>query len=163
MNGMVVARSWHISHLNVKTLMRIAILEDDRTQAYVLKHCLTKAGYHTEPFERGQALLDALRENGFDLLLLDWNVPDVSGLEVLKELRNAMRSNTAAMVITSRDAEEDIVHALAEGADDYIQKPIRPRELLARIGALMRLQQSRSSDDVIEVGYVRLDITSRVA
>jgi DNA-binding response OmpR family regulator len=142
--------------------MRIAVLEDDRSQAYVLRHCLTSAGHAPDVFDRGQRLLNALEEETFDLLLLDWNLPDVTGIEVLSHLRNTLRSNVPVLVLTSRHDEEDIVLALAEGADDYICKPLRPRELLARVATLTRKNRSYK-EEILEFGDLRVDVTSRKA
>ena len=142
--------------------MRIAVLEDDRSQAYVLRHCLTSAGHAPGMFDRGQSLLNALEEETFDLLLLDWNVPDVTGIQVLNHVRNTLRSNVPAMVLTSREDEQDIVLALAQGADDYICKPLRPRELLARVAALTRNDKSYK-EEILELGDLRVDVTSRKA
>ena len=140
--------------------MRIAILEDDRSQAYVLRHCLTGAGHAPNMFDRGQSLLNALKEETFDLLLLDWNVPDVTGIQILDHLRNSMHSNVPAMLLTSRGDEQDIVLALAQGADDYICKPLRPRELLARVAALTRKDKSYK-EELLEFGELQVDVTSR--
>ena len=99
--------------------MRIAVLEDDRSQAYMLRHCLISGGHHPNSFTKGADLLAALETEKFDALLLDWNVPDVSGIEVLGWVRNELNSNVPAVVVTSRDAEEDIVLALQRDLFDF--------------------------------------------
>ena len=118
--------------------MRVAILEDDRSQAFVLRHCLTGAGHTPSVFNSGQSLLDALRSETFDLLLLDWNMPDITGVEVLNHVRKTLQLDVPAVIITARHHEKDVVLALAQGANDYICKPVRPRELLARVAGLTR-------------------------
>ncbi len=141
--------------------MRIAVLEDDRSQAYVLRHCLTSAGHNPSNFANGAELLEALKTKRFDALLLDWNVPDVSGIDVLTWVRNELNSNVPAVVLTSRDAEEDIVRALKEGADDYICKPIRPKELIARLETVTKHEEKSSSSDVMQIGRLCVDVPSR--
>jgi DNA-binding response OmpR family regulator len=141
--------------------MRIAVLEDDRSQAYVLRHCLTVAGHNPKNFGRGTDLLAALKMERFDALLLDWNLPDISGLEVLSLVRNEFNSNIPAIVVTSRDAEEDIVQALREGADDYICKPVRPKELIARLESVVKHEENSDDEEILELGRLRVDVPSR--
>jgi DNA-binding response OmpR family regulator len=158
--GTLVAHCYDSSLTLRRHIVRVAILEDDRSQAYVLRHCLTSAGHAPDVFDRGQSLLDALKHETFDLLLLDWNVPDVTGIQILDHLRNTLRSNMPAMLLTSRQDEQDIVHALAQGADDYICKPLRPRELLARVAALTRNDKSYKEES-LQFGDLQVDVTSR--
>jgi len=141
--------------------MRIAVLEDDRSQAFVLRKCLTTAGHNAINFERGTSLLEAMKDQKFDALLLDWNVPELSGVEVLSVVRNELGSNIPAVVVTARNAEEDIVHALRQGADDYICKPIRPRELIARLETVAKRDDEPANDDVMQFGRLRVDVAGR--
>jgi len=121
------------SNLNA---MLIAIFEDDISQRELLSQWLTVAGYDARCFEKGQALLHSMGVEKYDLLVLDWNVPDISGMDVLNLVRE--RSHLPVLFCTARGAEEDIVRALRAGADDYLIKPLRRRELLARIEAVVR-------------------------
>jgi DNA-binding response OmpR family regulator len=121
------------SNLNA---MLIAIFEDDISQRELVSQWLTVAGYDARCFEKGQALLQAMGVERYDLLVLDWNVPDISGIDVLNLVRE--RSHVPVLFCTARGAEEDIVRALRAGADDYLRKPLRRRELLARIEAVLR-------------------------
>jgi DNA-binding response OmpR family regulator len=142
--------------------MRIAILEDDRSQAFFLQHCLIAAGHAAQRYERGADLMKAVEQNDFDALLLDWNVPDVSGIEVLSRVRRQLRSAVPVLLITGRTNEEDIVHALREGADDYIAKPVRQKELLARIESVTRrTRESRPNNEVFEVSRLRVEVGAR--
>ena len=143
--------------------MRVAVLEDDRSQAFVLRKCLTVAGHSTTSFDLGQSLLEAVKTQKFDALLLDWNVPDLSGVEVLSKVRCELGLNIPAVVVTARDAEEDIVHALNQGADDYICKPIRPKELIARLEAVAKRDEKPASEDLLEVGELKFDVPGRQA
>lgn len=118
--------------------MRIASLEDEAAQAALIRQVVTAAGHECTTFADGRQMMLALRDVSFDLLLLDWQLPGVSGREVLSWVRANLDRRLPAMFLTCRDAEADIVDGLAAGADDYIVKPIRPRELGARIEALLR-------------------------
>jgi DNA-binding response OmpR family regulator len=110
--------------------MRVAVLEDDLDQLELLSYWLRLAGHSTHGFERGEMLLRELVRESFDVLLLDWNVPDTSGLEVLRSVRQ--RSTVPVLFCTGRGEESDVATALREGADDYIIKPLRRLEMLAR-------------------------------
>lgn len=118
--------------------MRVGILEDDSALADQLQKLLTTAGHNCYMFDNGQRLIGFLSRETVDILLLDWNVPDVSGLDVICWLREDTTRNPLIVVLTSRTAEEDIVTALRAGADEYVAKPIQPAALLARIDALCR-------------------------
>lgn len=119
--------------------MNIASLEDDAAQGELIKSTLETSGYACTLFTQGQELLAALPKSApFDLILLDWEVPDISGLDVLHWIRANNGYSVPVMFITSRTAEEDLVTGLQAGADDYMVKPLRPAELLARINALLR-------------------------
>jgi CheY-like chemotaxis protein len=112
--------------------MRIAILEDDVSQTELLSHWLQLAGHNPHAFEQGANLLRALERESFDALVLDWNVPDLSGVDVLKRVRQRLHSSVPVLFVTARNREDDVVTALREGADDYMVKPVRRLELLAR-------------------------------
>ena len=118
--------------------MRIAVLEDDAEQNRFLTAVLSAAGYSVHTFMNGRALAAKLTHESFDLLILDWQVPDLSGYEVLRKVRAQFGNQTPVLFITHRDAEEDIVLALQAGADDYVVKPPRPQEIIARVAALIR-------------------------
>jgi DNA-binding response OmpR family regulator len=142
--------------------MRIAILEDDRSQAFYLQHCLTAAGHAAQHYERGVDLMKAVETDEFDALLLDWNVPDVSGIEVLNRIRQQLKSAVPILLVTGRSSEEDVVYALREGADDFISKPVRLKELLARIESVTRrARDAHSSNPAFELQGLRVDLASR--
>lgn len=117
--------------------MRIAYLEDDPAQAELVRHWLTDAGHSCSHCSNGRELMTLLRRETFDLLLLDWEVPDMSGVSVLEEVRGA-GNRVPVLFATQRDDEASIVGALGKGADDYMVKPVKQAELLARIAALGR-------------------------
>ena len=118
--------------------MLIGLLEDDSAQAQLLTTWLTAAGHSVHHVATGDGFLDAYGSEAFDLAILDWQVPGKSGLEVLTLLRTQYECTIPILFSTQRNAEEDIVTALQSGADDYLTKPVRQAELLARIEALGR-------------------------
>lgn len=118
--------------------MRIAVLDDDSSQTDLVCQVLTAAGHLCHPFQSGKELLNQLRRESFDMLIIDWQVPDLSGEDVLRWAREKLTTNLPVLFMTSRSGEDDIVAGLAAGADDYMIKPIRRGELLARVQALLR-------------------------
>ena len=118
--------------------MRIAVLDDDRTQTDLVCQVLTTAGHSCHPFQSGKEILSQLRRDNFDMLIIDWQVPDLSGADVLRWVREKLPVTLPVLFMTSRSGEDDIVAGLAAGADDYMIKPIRRGELLARVQALLR-------------------------
>jgi two-component system, OmpR family, response regulator RegX3 len=119
----------------------IAILEDDQAQSQLIECWLAAAGYTCHQYSTGQSLLDAIKTITFDILLIDWELPDINGPDVMNKIRNVMHLDTPIIFITSRDSEQDIVTALNNGADDYLVKPVRQFEFLARIKANTRRKQ----------------------
>lgn len=142
--------------------MRIAILEDDPSHTELLTHWLKLAGHQAHAFEHGAQLLRMLEHETFDALLLDWNLPEISGIEVLREVRERLHYRIPIIFVTARDQEDDVVAALTTGADDFVSKPIRRLELLARLEALgRRAIGGPSVTEVFEVGPFRVDARSR--
>ena len=142
--------------------MNIALVEDDPVQCRVLAHWLEEAGYQYQSFGSGEAFISSLDHDQPHLILLDWELPGISGLELLKPLRRQIGHSLPVMFITGRDEEADIVQALKAGADDYLLKPLRRQELLARIEVLARRStQHQPVEGVQEVGPFRIDLGSR--
>lgn len=123
--------------------MRIAYLEDDSDQAALIGRWLQAAGHQCHHFDRGHALRRALAHESFDLYLLDWHLPDTDGLEVLKAIRAL--AEVPVIFTTLRDRDDDVARVLQAGADDYIAKPVRQGELLARIEAVARRARGAAS------------------
>lgn len=124
--------------------MRIAVLDDDPVH---LDHVVHTIGQHLHlpgtavscvTFDRGESLRRALRRETFDLLLLDWNVPDLDGADLLQWLRSHAGNSTRVIMLSARSSEGDVAKALGWGADDYVVKPYRPLELCARILRLVQ-------------------------
>ncbi len=143
--------------------MRIALLEDDKDLADVLVRWLEEAGHQCHAFHNGKALQHVAAHESFDLFLLDWQVPGMSGPEVMAWLRGDQHVRTPVLFATARDAEEDIVAALKAGADDYMVKPVRRFELLARLAALHRRAEPVASAIVLSAGPLSLDTGKRTA
>jgi two-component system, OmpR family, response regulator RegX3 len=118
--------------------VHIAILEDDADVGVVMKRWLEEAGYRCQIFNSGKKLASRAARESFDLYLIDWSIPDMSGLEVLKWIRHEHRSNVPVLFVTVRNAEKDVIAALESGADDFMSKPVRRGELVARTQALLR-------------------------
>jgi len=119
--------------------MRIAVLDDDNNLLELVCTILTAAGHTCHPFLSGKEMLHNLRRDSYDMLILDWQVPDLSGTEILHWVREKLSPNLPVLFMTSRSGEDDIVAGLAAGADDYMIKPIRRSELVARVQALLRV------------------------
>ncbi|MES2932113.1 MAG: response regulator transcription factor [Pseudomonadota bacterium] len=118
--------------------LRVALLEDDPIQRDTICAWLQEGGATVSCFSTSAALMKEIQRESFDLMLLDWNLPDTSGDVVMQWLRHERNLKIPMIFITSRDSETDIVHGLSCGADDYMVKPVRRLELLARIIALLR-------------------------
>lgn len=118
--------------------MRLAVLEDDPVIRTQIDRTMKGADHHCHEFTTSRALMKALREETFDLLLLDWNVPEFDGLRLLQWTREHLRPAPPVIMVTSRTDPGDIVTALEAGADDYVMKPFEPEVLTARVNALLR-------------------------
>lgn len=118
--------------------MRIGLLEDDKSQIELISLWASEAGDQLQSYTTGKSFRDAMDKENFDLLVLDWHLPDTTGIEELDWLRGERASSTPVIFITSRDSEESVVEALDHGADDYMVKPVNKNVTLARIKALQR-------------------------
>jgi len=127
--------------------MHIALLEDDKDQSELMQATLEDAGHKCVVFSSGKDMTMALVRESYDLLILDWLVPDMNGLEVLKWVRESMDWRIPVLFITQKDKEEDVVQALQGGADDYMSKPVKRAEMLARIESISRRSQPVNLDD----------------
>lgn len=141
---------------------RIAVLEDDASQARLVQNWIESDGYACRVFHRGEEILRSVLAEGYDLVVLDWRVPDLSGEEVLREIRRLVRGPLPVLFTTAQDREEDIVHALRNGADDYLVKPLRRMEFLARVEALLRRAHGQARDNVpLQIGPFVIDVAGR--
>lgn len=143
--------------------MRIALLEDDPAQSDLVRLWLSGAGHICHSFDRSREFMRVLSHDSFDLLVLDWELPDVNGDEVLAWLRANGHESVPVLFTTARNEEQDIVAALKAGADDYLVKPLRKEELLARIGALARRSSGRAAPRAgFRVGEFEIDPDRRL-
>lgn len=142
---------------------KLLIIEDEPTLARLLSYNLTQEGYEVQVAEHGGEGLRLALQQTHDLIILDIMLPGMNGFEVLEKLRSN-GSQTPVIVLTARNAEEEIVQGLKHGADDYITKPFGVAELLARVGAVLRRAVSDESamvsteeeDKVIPVGDLKI-------
>jgi two-component system response regulator RegX3 len=143
---------------------KVLVIEDDESHVFALEVALGREGLVVESVRDGRDALAAVERIQPDLIVLDVMLPGISGIDICRELR-ARSFDTPVIIVSSRQEELDIVVGIEVGADDYLGKPYRMRELLARIGALLRRRQALSerrlasgeSTEVLEVGDVRLD------
>ncbi len=139
--------------------LRIALLEDDKDQAELVSLWLEAAGHQCAHYPLSKPFVRSLARESFDLLILDWMLPDMSGLDVLKWVRENRAWPVPVLFVTQRDSERDIVAALEAGADDYMTKPIARLELLARVKALgRRATDGFRQDEAMELSPYRIDI-----
>ena len=138
-------------------MARILVVEDEARLARLIARVLGEEGYATETVGDGhQGLKQALAET-FDLLIVDWMLPDLDGIQLVKRLRSAEIS-VPVLMLTARSQIEDRVEGLDAGADDYLPKPFAFPELLARVRALLRWpREERPADSVLTAGDVTLD------
>lgn len=142
--------------------MRIALLEDDLAQADLMTLWLTRAGMQCVHYATGTAFRAGIMQDQTNLILIDWVLPDDDGLAILAWLRSTVATNVPVMFVTSRAEEESLVLALEQGADDYLIKPLRQAETLARINALLRRGHGKHFA-VVSLGAVQIDINGRRA
>jgi two-component system KDP operon response regulator KdpE len=139
---------------------RILIVDDEPQIRRVIKAALSKQGYIVADVRSGEAALDAIREERFDMVILDRNMPGIGGLETCRTIRD--NSDVGIIMLTVRKAEQDRIEALDAGADDYITKPFSMPELSARIRANLRRvpSASQSGAQVVRFGTVSVDLAT---
>lgn len=139
---------------------RILIIEDDEAIQRILKRALTYEGYVVEAALDGESGLRLFRESRPDLVVLDWMLPGIDGLEVCQRLRAA--SKVPILMLTAKDTVQDRVQGLDAGADDYIVKPFQVEEFLARVRALLRRTEAERAP-VLKFADLELDTRTRQA
>jgi two-component system KDP operon response regulator KdpE len=140
---------------------RILVVDDEPQIRRVLKAALTAQGYFIVDARTGEEAMERLRDDHFDLVLLDYNLPGMSGLDTCRQIRPV--SDVAIIMLTVRSAEEDKVAALDAGADDYVMKPFHTHELLARIRAALRRLPvtSGSQSQIVQVDDLEINLATR--
>lgn len=118
--------------------MRIAVLDTEPDQLRLINQSMASLGHECHTYAAGKALLHAMRRETFDLLVLDWRLPDMNGPDVVKTIRQDYKSRMPILFVTEHHDDGDMVEGLNVGADDFMAKPLRPIEFEARINALLR-------------------------
>lgn len=139
------------------TAPRVLVVEDDRAIAELIKHHLSKDGFTVTTTPSGEEALVLVEEIDFALIVLDWMIEEVSGIEVCRRLRRGSKTSAVPiMMVTARGEEEDRVRGLETGADDFVTKPFSPKELVARAKALLR----RASPNLLaeKLGYAGIEM-----
>ncbi len=139
-------------------MSRILVVDDDEQLSELITEWLTEEHFEVETAASGEQAEEMLNGRSYDLLVLDWELPDTTGIEILKQLRAAERS-TPILMLTGRDSISNKEQGLDSGADDYLTKPFHMKELTARIRALLRRVTPYS--DLLEAGNVSVDPKQR--
>jgi two-component system, OmpR family, phosphate regulon response regulator PhoB len=137
---------------------RILIVEDEHSLIELLRYNFEKSGYAVEVLSNGDHADARLKETVPDVLLLDWLLPGLSGIELCRRVRQSLATkNLPIIMLTARSDELDKVRGFETGADDYVVKPFSVHELLARVAALLRRMNSKPGTDKIRVGDIELN------
>lgn len=136
----------------------ILVVEDEPAIQELISYSLRQAKHTVSSTKNAEEAMKIINDTLPDLVLLDWMLPGMSGADFARMLRRATRTKDIPIImLTARADESDKVTGLESGADDYITKPFSPRELLARIKAVLRRRAPEAADDVVEIGGLRLD------
>lgn len=144
-------------------MTRVLVVEDEESYSEALAYMLRKEGFEVAIAADGNTALEEFDRNGADIVLLDLMLPGIPGTEVCRTIRQS--SNVPVIMVSAKDDEVDKVVGLELGADDYVTKPYSPRELTARIRAVLRRGVGEGDldvDDVLEAGPVRMDVERHV-
>jgi two-component system cell cycle response regulator CtrA len=139
--------------------MRILLVEDDPTTSKSIEMMLTSASFNVYATDMGEEGIDLAKLYDYDLMLLDINLPDMNGLEVLRQLRLA-KITTPILILSGNDASEEKVKGFGFGADDYLTKPFHREELVARIHAIVRRSKGHAQS-VITTGQVNVNLDAK--
>lgn len=137
---------------------KLLLVEDDTALAELLEYRFENEGYDVRVTADGEEAMVMASEEAPDLVILDWMIEGISGIEVCRRLRrNKETAHVPIIMLTAREGEDDRVRGLETGADDYVTKPFSPRELLARVSAVLRRVRPALAGEAIEAGDLRLD------
>ena len=140
-------------------MFEVLLVEDDPAIREMLQSFLLSKNYKVKVAESGGVSFDMLADRNPDLILLDWMLPDISGPEIIKRIRNnKIQKDIPILMLTARAEEMDKIKGLDSGADDYMTKPVSLKELDARIKALIRRSQGLSVDTTITRGAIVIDL-----
>jgi two-component system phosphate regulon response regulator PhoB len=139
-------------------MTNVLVVEDDKAIQELLAFWLGQSGYKVTQALSAEVALESIKRELPDVVLLDWMLPTMSGLAMAKHLRADRRTRSLPIImVTARGAEPDKLAGLEHGADDYLTKPFSPKELLARIKAVLRRRSPENAGDALKVGIVHLD------
>ena len=141
--------------------MQIAIVDDDPDIAALMMLWLEEEGHKCTHYSGGQDFIKAIRSKNYDIVLLDWIMPEFDGEQTLNWIKSHEDIDVPVIFVTQRATEDDIAKILTLGADDYITKPVRHKEMVARINAVARRTNPQVDDEVIDVSPYRIDSTAR--
>lgn len=141
--------------------MNFAVVEDSHSQAEVLRAILKGEGHQVEVFSDGRSCIEALKASSFDFFVLDWILPDMGGDQVLKHIRENLGWGVPIIFCTSRSNEDDAAHILRLGADDYMSKPLRYMEFMARVERLLLRSQQHDNSVTQRFGIIEVDVEGR--
>ncbi|MBY0547972.1 MAG: response regulator transcription factor [Candidatus Obscuribacterales bacterium] len=138
---------------------KLLLVEDEHDLSNQVRDWLQREHHTVEVLDNGQVAADTLRVTQYDLIILDWQVPGISGLEVCKQFRNR-GGKTPVLMLTARNSVDDREQGLDSGADDYLCKPFHMKELSARVRALIR-RAAGATNNVLQAGAIQLDPSAR--
>jgi two-component system phosphate regulon response regulator PhoB len=137
---------------------KLLLVEDDQALAELLEYRFENEGYKVRTTADGDEALVYAAEDAPDLVILDWMIEGTSGIEVCRRLRRSKETaHVPIIMLTAREAEDDRVRGLETGADDYVTKPFSPRELLARVSAVLRRVRPALAGETLQAGDLKLD------
>ncbi len=140
---------------------RVLIVEDEQALVELLRYNLEQAGYRVSIALDGEEALAAVQDEVPDLILLDWMLPLMSGIEVCRQLRRqTVTANVPIILLTARSEETDRIRGLDAGADDYVSKPFSPAELVARIRAVLRRIRPALSEEALSYADLHMDLVA---
>lgn len=142
-------------------MARILLIEDEDNIRKIIAYDLKKAEYEIVECCDGREAIELATTQEFDVLIIDWMLPHVSGIDIVKKLRSE-KVDSILIMLTARDDETDILYAFENGVDDYITKPFSPRELLARVNAHLK-RQRKKEDQKLTIGDLQMDMKRREA
>jgi two-component system phosphate regulon response regulator PhoB len=139
----------------------LTVVEDEAALVELLRYNFEKEGFRVSTATDGEAALVTIAESKPDLVILDWMLPHVSGLEVCRQLRRKSETRDLPIImLTARGEEADRVRGLEVGADDYVAKPFSPSELIARVRAVLRRAKPSSAQDLLTFGGLVMDLSA---
>ncbi len=137
-------------------MAKILLVDDERYILDMLRATLESKGHVAQCVSGGKQALEHLRVYQYDLIVMDWMMPEITGIEVLRRFRSEMHGKTPVLLLTAKTSIDEKEEGLDTGADDYLTKPVDAREMLARVRALLRRPQSLSHT-VLKAGLLELD------